>query len=170
MLKKSLVTVIGAASILGIGVEGASASTSTIQPPSQQVVQSQELVALPTTSDFNKVETKNESNLPSTRATFNISTSLGINSYAKSSNTFYINKGEVVTINSCTWNPSGQNIQIGFINAKTGTQYWTSNYSGGSISSGSRVSLGGPSGEYYVAVGTPSTNNARVNVTSQFKF
>ncbi|HFJ9465842.1 hypothetical protein NST86_32275 [Bacillus sp. FSL L8-0199] len=168
MFKKGLVTVIGAASILGIGASGVSADT--IQTPSQPVIQAQELVALPTSSEFNKVEAPNGSDLPSTRATFNISTSLGINTYAKSSATYYMNRGETVTVNSCTWSPSGQNVQIGFINAKTGTQYWTKNYSGGSISSGTKVSIDGPAGEYYVAVGTPSTNNARITVNSQFKF
>ncbi|AMR06127.1 hypothetical protein BK742_17185 [Bacillus thuringiensis serovar pingluonsis] len=88
MLKKSLVTVIGAASILGIGA--GSSSASTIQHHSQPVIDSEELVVLPTSSEFNKGETQNESNLPSTRATFNITASLGKNSYIKSSNSFYI--------------------------------------------------------------------------------
>lgn len=168
MLKKSIIAAIGF-SVITIG--SGTVSASTFENPTQPAISSQVLGTNPVTSEFVKIENKNESNLPSAKATFNISSSsLGANSYTKSSNTYYIKKGEIITINSCTWSPSGQKVQIGFVNATNGNQYWTSNYSGGSIASGSRVSMDGPAGEYYVAIGTPSTNNANINVTGQFKF
>lgn len=103
-------------------------------------------------------------------ASFNISHSkLGINKYVKSKSSYYIKKGEKVKVNSVTWSPSGQKIQLGFVNATTGKKYWTNNYTGGSKTGGT-FSLGGPSGEYYIAIRTPSSNTKTINVNGSFDF
>lgn len=103
-------------------------------------------------------------------ASFNINhSSLGINKFVKSSSSYYIKKNEKVKINSVTWSPSGQKVQLGFINATTGKQYWTSTFSGGSKTGGT-FSLGGPSGEYYIVIGTPSSNTKSINVNGSFDF
>ncbi len=95
--------------------------------------------------------------------------SLGINKYVKSNSAFNIQKGDKVKIQSLTWSPTSQKVQLGFINANNGKQYWTSNYSGGSKTGGT-FSLSGPSGSYYIAIRTPSTNSQTVNVKGQFEF
>lgn len=103
-------------------------------------------------------------------ASFNISHSkLGINKYVKSKSSYYIKKNEKVKINSVTWSPSGQKIQLGFVNASTGKKYWTKNYTGGNKTGGT-FSLGGPSGEYYIAIRTPSSNTKTINVNGSFDF
>lgn len=103
-------------------------------------------------------------------AVFSLSHSaLGINKLIKSNNAFNIQKGKKIKINSVTWSPTGQKLQLGFINANNGKQYWTSNYSGGS-KTGGNFSLNGPSGSYYIAIRTPSTNSQTINVKGQFEF
>jgi len=94
---------------------------------------------------------------------------VGINKHIKSNNVFNIQKGDKVKIKSLTWSPTGQKVQLGFINANNGKQYWTNNYSGGSKTGGT-FSLGGPSGSYYIAIRTPSTNTTSINVKGQFEF
>lgn len=83
---------------------------------------------------------------------------LGINKHIKSNNAFNVENGEKVKIQSVTWSPTSQKVQLGFINANNGKQYWTSNYSGGSKTGGT-FSLNGPSDSYYIAIRTPSTNS-----------
>lgn len=95
--------------------------------------------------------------------------SLGKNKYIKSDYAFNIKKGEKVNIKSLTWSPTSQKVQLGFINANDGNQYWTNNYTGGSKTGGT-FSLGGPSGSYYIAIRTASTNTASINVRGQFEF
>lgn len=95
--------------------------------------------------------------------------SLGVNKYIKSSYAYNIKRGEKVKIQSLTWRPTGQKVQLGFINANNGNQYWTNNYTGGSKNGGT-FSLGGPSGSYYIAIGTPSTNSQAINIRGQFEF
>lgn len=94
---------------------------------------------------------------------------LGVNKFIKSDNAFNFKKGEKVKIKNVTWSPTTQKIQLGFVNATNGDQYWTTSYSGGNKIGGT-FSLGGPSGRYYIAIRTPSTNNKIVNVKGQFEF
>lgn len=117
-----------------------------------------------TTTD--KVESEETS--PEVKATFSISGSITPNGYRKTSSTYYIKPGsDKLKIKSLSWSPTGQNVQVGFINASTGTQYWTSNYSGGSAT-GYVLTNNLPAGEYYVAVGTPKSNTKSVNVVANF--
>ncbi|MBM7678281.1 hypothetical protein [Gracilibacillus alcaliphilus] len=103
-------------------------------------------------------------------STFSISHSaLGVKKYVKSNKAFNIKKGKKIKIKSVKWSPSGQKIQLGFINATNGKQYWTRNYTGGSKTGGT-FSLNGPSGKYYIAIRTPSTNSKSINVKGQFEF
>lgn len=119
-------------------------------------------------SDWAILEEFSEENSPF--VAFSISHSaLGINKFIKSKNAFNMKKGDKVKIQSLTWSPTAQKVQLGFVNASNGDQYWTSNYSGGSKVGGT-FSLGGPSGSYYIAIRTPSTNSKTINVKGQFEF
>lgn len=103
-------------------------------------------------------------------ASLNIShSSLGSNKFVKSKSSYYFKKGEKVKINSVTWNPSGQKIRLGFVHASSGKKYWTNNFTGGSKVGGT-FSLGGPNGEYYIAISTPSSNTKSINVNGSFGF
>ncbi|GEM_PF-5744475 len=62
----------------------------------------------------------------------------------------------------------GAEVQLRFINANNGKQYWTGTYSGGN-KTGRTFSLSGPSSRYYIAIRTPSTNNKNINVKGQFE-
>lgn len=61
-----------------------------------------------------------------------------------------MSKNQKVNVDIITWNPSSQKIQLGFINASNGKQYWTKSYGGGSKTSRS-FKLSGPNGTYYIA-------------------
>ncbi|KOY82835.1 hypothetical protein I6G82_12455 [Lysinibacillus macroides] len=96
------------------------------------------------------------------------SSSLGVNQYVKSNTSYSVKKGDAINITNLTWNPTGQQVQVGLIHATTGAQYWSGNFSGGSMSSG-YISV--PStGNYYLAIGTPSTNTMNINVSGLFSF
>ncbi|MDT3703261.1 MAG: M56 family metallopeptidase [Thermincola sp.] len=98
------------------------------------------------------------------------SSSLPPNSYTRSSSSYYINSGVDKLQFSANWNPTGQQIQIGFVNASNSSiQYWTSAYSGGSAS-GTVSTSSVPSGEYYVAIGTPSSNTQNISVNGTFEW
>lgn len=168
MTKKSFIalmgaTIIGTTSLLGLGTSTANAMENTEQA---QAVTIQESVAELIPTNFEKTLVKNESITPF--ATTSLSGSLKANQMKKTTSSYYLKAGEKVTIKSCTWSPSGQKIQLGFVNATNGKQYWTPNYSGGNITSGYTFSVA-KAGEYHIAVGTPSTNTATVNVSAQFK-
>lgn len=96
------------------------------------------------------------------------SSSLGANKYVRSNTPYNLKKGEIISINSVTWNPTGQKVQVGLIHATTGTQYWSSSFSGGSIS-GNSMSVASD-GAYYLAIGTPSSNTTSINVSGLFSF
>ncbi|MFJ3388948.1 hypothetical protein [Lysinibacillus sp. NPDC086135] len=113
--------------------------------------------------------TKSENNFIKTRRKQNAS-NLKPNYYTKSSSSYYIKKGEKVNVNSVTWSPSGQKIKLGFVSATGGSNYWTEAYVGGSKTGGSFY-LGGPTGEYYIAILADSGNNANLGtVTGSFDF
>ncbi len=95
--------------------------------------------------------------------------SLGINKHVKSKNKYKMSKNQKVKVGVITWKPSSQKIQLGFINASNGKQYWTKSYGGGRKTSGSFI-LSGPSGTYYIAIRTPSTNTRSINVKGSFDF
>ncbi|WP_339280879.1 hypothetical protein [Lysinibacillus sp. FSL P2-0066] len=103
---------------------------------------------------------------------FNISSSsLGVNKFVKSSNSYYIQSGGKVNITNITWSPSNQNIQIGLVNAATDTRYWSSERTGGSQIGGSIVlPETAPSGQYYVAIRSVATNTTSISVYGQFNF
>lgn len=79
-------------------------------------------------------------------------TSLGSGSRKTSSETYYISgEDAVLTINSCTWSPSSQDVKIGWYNVDTRVTY-TVTYEGGDINS-KRVNFSGvPDGDYKVCI------------------
>lgn len=166
MFKKSIVAMLGLALMFWLG--GGHGSASAMDNTSSDF-DDDNLVAEVVEEGNNAIEEDSFGEI-TPFASFNISHSkLGINKYVKSSSSYYIKKNEKVKINSVTWSPSGQRIQLGFVNATTGKQYWTGNYTGGSKTGGT-FSLGGPSGEYYIAIRTPSSNTKTINVNGSFDF
>ena len=97
------------------------------------------------------------------------SSSLGVNEFIKSNQSYYLPKEGKVNITNVTWSPSNQKIQIGLINVATGTRYWSSERTDGSQIGGSIVLPStAPSGEYYVAIRSVSTNTTTISVYGQF--
>ena len=79
-------------------------------------------------------------------------TSLGSGSRKTSSETYYISgEDAVLTINSCTWSPSSQDVKIGLYNVDTRVTY-TVTYEGGDINSKRVNSSGVPDGDYKVCI------------------
>lgn len=79
-------------------------------------------------------------------------TSLQTNSKKLSSETYYIsNEDAMLTINSCTWSPSSQDVKIGWYNVDNKVTY-TVTYDGGDISSKKINSSGVPNGDYKVCI------------------
>lgn len=79
-------------------------------------------------------------------------TSLGSGSRKTSSETYYISgEDAVLTINSCTWSPSSQDVKIGWYNVDTRVTY-TVTYEGGDINSKRVNSSGVPDGDYKVCI------------------
>ena len=77
---------------------------------------------------------------------------LQTNSKELSSETYYIsNEDAMLTINSCTWNPSSQDVKIGWYNVDNKITY-TVTYGGGDISSKKINSSGVPDGDYKVCI------------------
>ena len=68
------------------------------------------------------------------------------------SETYYISgEDAVLTINSCTWSPSSQDVKIGWYNVDTRVTY-TVTYEGGDINSKRVNSSGVPDGDYKVCI------------------
>lgn len=79
-------------------------------------------------------------------------TSLGKNARRTSSETYYISDEDaMLTINSCTWSPSSQDVKIGWYNVDTGATY-TVTYDGGEIDSKRINSKGVPDGDYKICI------------------
>ena len=163
MLKRSLVTTFSLALVVFFGHSSASATEVLVANLEDE---NSVIELIEAKGDFIKEEALEEvTPFLSVQVS---SPSLGANQYAKSNTSFYFTKGEAINITSVTWNPAGQKVQVGLIHASTGTQYWSGSFSGGSMSGGS---LSVPSnGNYYLAVGTPSTNTTNINVSGLFSF
>lgn len=81
-----------------------------------------------------------------------VATYLGSGSRKTSSETYYISgEDAVLTINSCTWSPSSQDVKIGWYNVDTRVTY-TVTYEGGDINSKRVNSSGVPDGDYKVCI------------------
>ncbi len=79
-------------------------------------------------------------------------TALRANAKKLSSETYYISgEDAVLTIKSCTWSPSSQNVKIGWYNVDTKVTY-TVTFSEGEISDHKINSKGVPDGDYKVCV------------------
>ena len=91
---------------------------------------------------------------PITTATSSISFSnLEQGSIALSAGTYYITSGDVLTISSLTWTPTGQHVSVAFINTLyMNGPYYAKVYETGSVVNKTLSTSNIPSGEYYIAV------------------
>lgn len=97
----------------------------------------------------------------STSFSFN---NLSSHSYKTSSEVYYIREGSgMLTINTLSWTPSGQELHVGFWNTETHSSY-TVAYTGGSISNARINTRGVPSGDYKIYVYNAGTNSVVGNI------
>ncbi|MFJ7732568.1 hypothetical protein ACIQXF_11795 [Lysinibacillus sp. NPDC097231] len=166
MLKKSMVTTFSLALMVTLGHNSASAMEVLVTD-----LEDENLVVELSEAKDNFIKEKAFEEITPFLSVQVSSSSLGVNQYAKSNIAYYIKKGEMVSIKSVTWNPTGQKVQVGLIHATTGAQYWSDSFSGGSITGGSfTLPLTASDGNYYLAIGTPSTNTTNINVSGLFDF
>lgn len=112
-------------------------------------------------------EPSGEETVVTPRSSLSISfTSLRADAKRTSSETYYIsNEDAMLTIKSCTWDPSSQEVKIGWYNVDTGVTY-TVNYEGGSISNKKINSSGVPDGDYKVCI----INDGSKSITGALKY
>ena len=105
-------------------------------------------------------------------AGFTISTTnLKPGTYIQSRSSYYIKKNEKVSVVNVAFSPRGQKIKLGFVSTTNSKdQYWTPAHTGGSVDI-SGFTLGGPTGDYYIAIQAVSSNTANLtSVTGNFDF
>lgn len=112
-------------------------------------------------------EPSTEETVITPRSSLSISfTSLREDAKRTSSETYYISDEDaVLTITSCSWSPSSQDVKIGWYNVDTGITY-TVTYEGGAIS-GKKINCSGvPDGDYKVCI----INAGNKSITGAIKY